>query len=503
MFEVLSDCKASYGDVRCVVIGTGRLIRALLVPMLDSMNQKVVLAQPRGNGFCEYQEARPDGTFEMDVVESDGNISTTLVRNVVACGSIGASVGQEALLKIVPQLTSVDLIGVGVTEAGLKPGSPSLDFLARLLAAFEKADPGRKISVINTDNMSNNGEVIYKEVSSKNASPWLSSNVTFHNSMVDRIVGQRDGPGGENVPNAEALPAKAIVVEDLKGVLNIGEWSKVKGAVIRLNQGELYLDGQLKLRIANALHTALVHVAAMSGLLHVHEAMASPAIEKLLYELYEADIKPGVSGMATRLEISVETALSWADAAFEDWIARLRNPGMKFSNWFVCQNCTQKIALRFLPTVVDNEGPPSRLMAFCIAAIMRFLTPTEAPKDDVAIFNGSVPCDKLLARTDVPNGFAQGDGSALTYQWKADVPAAMADLQGLVGASAPKCKSAVASFLAKVPGQAAGADYGSLEDLVSQQYAALLADGASPLAVLEKTLAEHTADTSPTKKRKL
>jgi hypothetical protein len=43
----------------------------------------------------------------------------------------------QALLALVPKLLKVDKIGVGVTEKGLAQGSPSLAFLAELLAAFK------------------------------------------------------------------------------------------------------------------------------------------------------------------------------------------------------------------------------------------------------------------------------------------------------------------------------------------------------------------------------
>ena len=49
---------------------------------------------------------------------------------------------------------------------------------------------------------------------------WLGSHVVFHNTMVDRITSQRDGDS--EVPRAEPLPAKALVIEDLQQVLPAG-----------------------------------------------------------------------------------------------------------------------------------------------------------------------------------------------------------------------------------------------------------------------------------------
>lgn len=46
---------------------------------------------------------------------------------------------------------------------------------------------------------------------------YLDEVVVCHNTMVDRITAQRPGSDGD-VPRAEPLPAKALVIEDLKGV---------------------------------------------------------------------------------------------------------------------------------------------------------------------------------------------------------------------------------------------------------------------------------------------
>jgi len=498
-FETLADCNATYADVRCIILGTGRFIRAVLVPMLDGLGQKVILCQPRGDSYVQYQEARPDGTYEVDVVADDGSISTELVSNVVAVGSSGSEEGKQALLSIVPELTNVDKIAVGLTEAGLKPGSPALAFLSEILAAFQQASPDRKISIINTDNLAGNGDAIRAEVHSvkPEVKDWCDSNITFHNSMVDRIVGQREGDG--NIPRAEAMPAKAVVIEDLTKVLNQEEWDKVDGAYLRTQVGELGIDQQLKLRIANALHTALVHVAALSAIKFIHEAMAIESIPQFLEELYEADIRPGLPSLAANVEgIDEATVLEWGDAAFADWMRRLYNPGMDFSCWFVCQNCTQKIGQRFLPSVKDNiaaGGEPSKLVAFCIASIMRFLTPLRAP-DGQPSFVGCAPCKQTLAKLDVPNGYAVCDGDSLEYQWNADIPAVLPVLfplrnlaltHGREAIFSVMVKKAATQFLELVPGVTAAADFGPLVDLVTDQYQEMI-DGTPALDVMRSAL---------------
>lgn len=42
---------------------------------------------------------------------------------------------------------------------------------------------------------------------------WMEDNVIFHNTMVDRITSKRDNE--PNVPKAEPIPSKSLVIEDL------------------------------------------------------------------------------------------------------------------------------------------------------------------------------------------------------------------------------------------------------------------------------------------------
>ena len=79
------------------------------------------------------------------------------------------------------------------------------------------------------------------------------------------------------------------MIEDLTSAINAEEWKEVQGVYIRTKEGQLAVDGQLKLRIANGLHTAMCHVAAMAGINNVYEAMQYPAIAQYLDELYQGE----------------------------------------------------------------------------------------------------------------------------------------------------------------------------------------------------------------------
>lgn len=86
--------------------------------------------------------------------------------------------------------------------------------------------------MISTDNVPNNGhrikDIVYGIVNDfvlerkdetlqlSSLVEYFESTVVFHNTMVDRITSfRKDNP---EIPRAEPLPKKALVIEDLKQV---------------------------------------------------------------------------------------------------------------------------------------------------------------------------------------------------------------------------------------------------------------------------------------------
>lgn len=181
----------------CICLGAGRFLRAVLVPALSHVGMRCIIAQPRGTGFQEYLDGRGDGCYEVDTVTRDGSVVTSLY-SVISVGSLGTEEGLRAFLSLPRRLQSrLKVIGVGVTEAGVVEGSHAMFLLMELLhKCFEAGVP--RCSVINTDNVPENGNMMRAHVAAAARSAasrgveveaflgWLSFAVTFHNSMVDR-----------------------------------------------------------------------------------------------------------------------------------------------------------------------------------------------------------------------------------------------------------------------------------------------------------------------------
>lgn len=364
-----------FARVSSVCIGTGRFLRTVLVPALVELGGEVVIAQTRGKSFGQYLMGRPDRTYEVDTVLRDGVVLTACYP-VAASGTLGEPDGREAFMRLPAQLPRLRYVGLGVTEAGIAHNSRSLVDLAEFLHACFVAGCG-PLSVINTDNMPFNGDAIQKHVLSCDFTQaaaqteafqkWLRECVRFHNTMVDCITSHRVGQ--TDVPRAEQLPAKALVVEDLTGVLP-QQFGSVPGVVVRSTAGQLELDIALKLRIANGIHTSMVYAMALGGIYNTDGCIGHPDLLPYLEQLFERDIVHCCAELAMpRLQ---------ATSVFNEWMMRLQHPHFGLSCFFVCQNALQKLGIRLLPSVkatFQAGGEPSDFMVFALAVALRFLTP--------------------------------------------------------------------------------------------------------------------------------
>ena len=455
-------------------------------------------------------------TYEVDTVLTDGSTLTS-THKVAAVGSLGTASGRKAFMELPAKMPNLRFVGVGVTEAGVAHNEPTMVALAEFLhgcfiarqATSAVASRGARIappiSILNTDNVPFNGDAVKShvlacdymqglDVEDANAlERWLRSSVVFHNAMVDRITSMREGD--TNVPRAEPSPAKALVIEDVSHVLP-ATLAAVPGVILRTESGELPLDIQLKLRVANGLHTAMAYTMALAREFTTDAcADASSPILPYLEQLFERD----VVHMASELGCGREAVTP----VYVEWLARLQHRHFGISTFFVAQNATQKLSLRLVPSIraVGAAGEaPSDFMAFALAAMLRYLTPIgEQPRIDEQprpVFVGRLdaPGDGGGSLTQAPHPealvYAAGlkvDGRAGTYEF-ADgnglVPLLLRPLGRPRGASAVAVRSLTAQVLSTVDAAFSGAALAPLVCRVSELLTRMLGGGETCLGVL-------------------
>ena len=108
------------------------------------------------------EEAEFPYQYPVDTVSESGEVDTTFV-SYSGAGSLGTMEGKEAALELIRQMKVLNVIGVGVTEAGLSSEqTPVMQDLAMILKecqiCMEKGSlkccyPKGKLCIINTDNV--------------------------------------------------------------------------------------------------------------------------------------------------------------------------------------------------------------------------------------------------------------------------------------------------------------------------------------------------------------
>lgn len=408
-------------QIDSICIGSGRFLRAVLVPALIASNMKPIIVQTRGTSFMNYCKSRcpPGGsfdylTYEVDTVEFDGKTVTQEIK-CYGASSLGTQEGKQGVMNLIQDMNEIKLIGVGVTEAGLANSSTQavLDLyeILTLIATrilnnqMKCSNPNGKLCVVNTDNVSYNGDTIRKfmmELVAKSGNEDLETffkdMIVFHNSMVDRITSQREGSNGL-VPRAEPTPAKALVIEDLGADLPVElldeNIQKDYGVVVRSQVGQLDADIALKLRVANGTHTAAAHVMALCKLL-MTDVLSSPDGEanhenakllmKYLDSFFHDQICRGV--VVTQ---SFSATADDAEYVYKDWRARLIHAYFGLSTFFITQNGAAKGGIRIAPTVADLVRSGKQVSCstiFSLAAILRFFTPAQPGAAKNGVYRG-------------------------------------------------------------------------------------------------------------------
>jgi mannitol-1-phosphate/altronate dehydrogenase len=391
-------------NISSLCLGTGRFLRSVLVPALLETNDcnNIVLIQPRGTSFVDYCYSRrlplseAGLYYEVDTIEQSGDVVTDEVGPIQDVISMARD--RKLLSELIQRnAASIRIIGVGVTEAGLasyKTGAMhDLVWIFYQIFQNRKIENSDSICVLNTDNVPFNGDVIQSLVlqAIDNDDVWSGerlfkefciNTIVFLNTMVDRITSQRKDSQGL-VPLAEPMPLKALVIEDAGRALpqsfQNNSLSGLKGVIIRKERDQFQLDLELKLVVANAVHTACAHALALSSYLDttVLSKEAYHLFMPYLDSFFRTQILPSVSNVVSSREE--------AEKVYAEWRYRLLHPHFGLSTFFIGQNGVMKSGIRLSPTVQKllvniaalqkNHHPITAATAFAYASILRYVTP--------------------------------------------------------------------------------------------------------------------------------
>lgn len=231
------------------------------------------------------------------------------------------------------------------------------------------------LTILSCDNLQHNGNTArnafmsFFEAQNKDLAHWAKANISFPNSMVDRIT---PGTLPENVEwlnkknnNSDAVP---VYCEDF--VQWVIEDDFIAGRPNWERAGVEFTDDvsqyeNMKLSLLNASHTLLSYPSFLLGYRKVDDAMHDQLIIGLVQDFMNIDITPYIPApKGTDLELYKKTLVErFANRSVSDQLSRLCYDGFSKFPVYVIPNLCKMI----------KDGKDLKRITFLIAAYRHYL----------------------------------------------------------------------------------------------------------------------------------
>ncbi len=373
--------------------GVGNFHRAHLQSYTNSLLNKGntnewgicgAMIMPQDKALFEKLSSQ-NGVYSLTVCGRDGKNLIEMIGSLVELLWSGERV-ESIINKVADKDTRI--ITMTITEGGYNldtdavradianPQSPSTIFgivaegLRRRIAAGNGA-----ITILSCDNLQHNGDTckrifngFFAEQDAQLAK-WVESNVTYPNSMVDRITPATTPADVERINQTlESADAAPVYCEDyLQWVV---EDNFIAGRPAWESVGVEFTDDvapfeNMKLSLLNASHTLLSYPSLLSGYRKVDAAMKDKRIVKFVEDFMNIDVTPYVPAPAnTDLSLYKKTLVErFANSAVSDQISRLCGDGASKFPVYVMPIAKQMVAAK------DNMTR----IAYLIAAYRHYL----------------------------------------------------------------------------------------------------------------------------------
>ena len=405
--------------VKVIQFGEGNFLRAFVDWIIDNLNEKtdfnggVEIVQPIPKGLAHLLEDQ-EGLYHVilqGVQKNHEYSETRLIKSVN--GAISPYDDYKKFLKFAEN-PEIELIISNTTEAGIAfdeddvtvmqlpnsyPGKLTAFLYRRFVHFSGSADKG--LVIIPCELIDKNGEklknIIFKYTDywdlDKKFSDWLNDNVTFCNSLVDRIVPGYPAEKAKDIQKEIGYEDKLLVSAEYfhLWVIEAPDWVKEKFPVQKAGLNVKFVKDlspyrTRKVRILNGIHTTMVPVGYLYGLSTVKESIDDEIVGQYLKDTLFSEIIP-------TLDLSMDELTEFAN----DVMDRFRNPFIKHNLISIALNSISKYKVRVLPSVLKyieiKKELPKRLL-FSLAALIRFYKgdwksekiPLNDTEDNIAFF---------------------------------------------------------------------------------------------------------------------
>ena len=337
--------------------------------------------------------AEQDGLYTLMITEPDGKLTARVIGSVTeylfAPGDPGAVIEKMASPEI-------KIITLTITEGGYNlnsatgefqieepliqwdlknPEKPKTVFGYITQALIRRRDRGiRGLTIQSCDNIQKNGDLLKRMLLAyvKEAEPiltdWIEQQITFPNSMVDRIT---------PVTNQSDI-------ETLKSVYGIeDDWPVVCEPFIQWIIEDNYSNGRpawesvgvqfvhdvspfekMKIRLLNAGHSLLGFTGALHGYTYINEVVHDQLFARFLRDFMDKEVTCVLD------EVPGIDLDSYKDKLFE----RFGNSQIKDKVSRICLQSSAKMPKFVLPTILEqlNNSGPVKCSALVVAAWCRY-----------------------------------------------------------------------------------------------------------------------------------
>ncbi len=372
--------------------GTGVLLRALPDYIIDQANKegrflgKIVMVKSTSQGGTD-QFKDQDYLYTVCIRGyENGNWVEKNEVNTAISRILSAKEEWDEVLKVASSkeleviISNTTEVGIVYEEETLGTDAPN-SFPGKLLGVLHKryqalGNEGG-IVVIPTELISDNGTKLKKIVEDlakfnslgEDFYQWLEQEVTFCNSLVDRIVpGTPKGEVAEQIKKELAYEDSLAIMAEPYALWAISGDEKVKEKLSFTGNGAFVEEDitkykELKLRLLNGTHTLTCGLAFFAGFPTVKDAMQDPGFSKFLTDLMQKEIGPAIPYALKEGE---------AEAFGAQVIDRFRNPSIEHFWINITLNYTQKIEMRIVALL--DQFAPDRISAG-LAAYLHFMRP--------------------------------------------------------------------------------------------------------------------------------
>ncbi len=242
----------------------------------------------------------------------------------------------------------------------------AIGFIVSALAQ-RQANGSKAFTVLSCDNLPSNGALVRALVLdfaarvSAELAQWISDNVTFPSTMVDRITPATTDEMRERVAQETGAQDPACVaheafrqwvIED-DFVDGRPDWDVAGAQMVQ----SVHAHELMKLRCLNGTHSTLAYLGYLAGFETISDCMADPAYAQMCEKLWATEITP----------VLEQPDGEDMGAYCAKLAARYSDPSVQHRTWQIAMDGSQKLPQRILGTIRDNLETGHLPLGLCLA----------------------------------------------------------------------------------------------------------------------------------------